>query len=313
MGIRMKKPELLVSAGSLEILKKAVLLGADAVYIGGGVFDLFADEKEFPKEDIKQGIAYAHEHGAKVYITADIVAHNKDLSDAEGYFKELKGQRPDAVMIADPGMFMLVKEVWPEIDIHISTQANNTNYQTCMFWYGQGAKRIICGRGLSLREIKEIREKIPEDMELGSFVHGRICISSSGRRLFSNYFEEKSNSRGKGFQAGRWEYAIGEEKRQGEYLPVYENERGTFIFHSEDLCMIEHIPEMAEAGIDSLMIEGRMDTEYCAAVVEAYRMAVDDYLKSEEKYRSGIKGYLDKFSGHADRHFTTGFYFRHDT
>lgn len=309
----MKRPELLAPAVSLETLKTAVAFGADAVYIGGEVYDLWAEEKDFSTKEIKQGIAYAHEHGVKVYVTANIVAHNKDLLDAEKYLKELKAQEPDAVIVADPGMFMLVKEIYPEVDIHISTKANNTNYLTCGFWYEQGAKRITCGRGLSLREIKEIRKKAPKDMELGSFVHGRMCISSSGRQLFGNYFQGRVNEKDASFHSGKWDYAISEEKRQGEYLPVYENERGTFIFHSKDLCMIEHIPEMVDAGVDSLIIEGRMDVGYCAAVVEAYRMAVDDYLNSEEKYRFGIKEYLAKISEHTHRNFTTGFYFHQHT
>lgn len=310
MAIEIKRPELLVYAGSAEILKTAVSFGADAVYIGGESRDLCAEEEDFSKEEIRQGIDYAHEHGVRVYVTADIVAHNRDLSDSERYFRELKTQGADGIIVADPGMFTLVKEICPETNIYISAQANNTNYQTCRFWYEQGAKRIICSRGLTLKEIKEMKEKIPKDMELGSFVHGRMCISSSGRRLLSSYFKDAGGNEDTCFHSGKWEYAISEEKRGGEYLPVYENERGTFIFYSKDLCMIEHIPEMVEAGVDSLIIEGRMNAEYCAAVVEAYRMAVNDYLESKEKYGSGVEGYLEKISEHTDRDFTTGFYFQ---
>lgn len=306
----MKKPELLIPASSLEVLKTAVLFGADAVYIGGEAFSLRAKAKNFSKEDMAAGIAFAHEHGVKVHVTANILAHNGDIEEASAYFKELKEMKPDALIISDPGMFTLAREICPEIDIHISTQANNTNYMTYLFWYKQGAKRVVSARELSLEEIKEIRKKIPEDLEIESFIHGAMCISYSGRCLLSNYFTGRDANQGACTHPCRWKYAVMEESRPGEYLPVYENERGTYIFNSKDLCMIEHIPEMIEAGIDSFKIEGRMKTAlYVAAVARTYRKAIDDYLESEEKYRSNLDWYRAEIAKCTYRQFTTGFYF----
>lgn len=306
----MRKPELLVPASSLEVLKVAVIFGADAVYIGGEVFGLRAKAKNFSKEDMAEGIAFAHAHGVKVYVTANILAHNQDLEGVREYFKELKEIRPDALIISDPGIFTIAKEVCPEIEIHISTQANNTNYGTYQFWYAQGAKRVVSARELSLEEIKEIRQNIPEDMEIETFIHGAMCISYSGRCLLSNFFTGRDANQGACTHPCRWKYAVVEEKRPGEYLPVYENERGTYIFNSKDLCMIEHIPEMINAGIDSFKIEGRMKTAlYVATVARTYRKAIDDYLESEEKYRQNMPWYLDQISNCTYRQFTTGFFF----
>ena len=268
----MKKPELLIPAGSLEVLKTAVIFGADAVYIGGGAFGLRAKAKNFSKEEMEEGISFAHEHGAKVHVTVNILAHNGDLAGVGEYLKELKELKPDALIIADPGIFTMAREICPEIDIHISTQANNTNYETFRFWQRLGAKRVVSARELSLAEIKEIREKIPENLEIESFIHGAMCISYSGRCLLSSYFTGRDANQGACTHPCRWKYALVEEKRPGEYLPVYENERGTYIFNSKDLCMIEHIPEMVEAGIDSFKIEGRMKTAlYVATVARVYR------------------------------------------
>lgn len=306
----MRKPELLIPAGSLEVLKTAVIFGADAVYIGGEVFGLRAKAKNFTKEEMIEGIDFAHKYGVRVHVTANILAHNNDIEGAEDYFRELKEMKPDALIIADPGMFMLAKEICPEIDIHVSTQANNTNYMTYRFWYEQGAKRVVSARELSLREIKEIREKIPEEMEIESFIHGSMCISYSGRCLLSNYFTGRDSNQGACTHPCRWKYAVVEETRPGEYLPVYENERGTYIFNSKDLCMVEHIPEMIDAGIDSFKIEGRMKTAlYVATVARTYRRAIDDYLESEEKYRANMGWYQDEISKCTYRQFSTGFYF----
>ena len=305
-----KKPELLVPASSLEVLKTAVVFGADAVYIGGEAFGLRAKAKNFTMEEMAQGIAFAHARGVRVHVTANILAHNGDLEGARRYFQELKELAPDALIIADPGMFMLAREICPEIDIHISTQANNTNYMTYQFWYNQGAKRVVCARELSLREIKEIRENMPDEMEMESFIHGAMCISYSGRCLLSNYFTGRDANHGACTHPCRWKYAVVEETRPGEYLPVYENERGTYIFNSKDLCMIEHIPELVEAGIDSFKIEGRMKTAlYVAAVARTYRRAIDDYLISEEKYKSNMDWYRAEIAKCTYRQFTTGFYF----
>lgn len=305
-----KKPELLVPASSLEVLKTAVRYGADAVYIGGEAFGLRAKAKNFSPQEMAEGIAFAHGAGVKVYVTANILAHNGDLDGARRYFAELKEICPDALIISDPGMYMLAKEICPEIERHISTQANNTNYLTYRFWWEQGAKRVVSARELSLREIAQIRENIPGEMEIESFVHGAMCISYSGRCLLSNYFTGRDANKGACTHPCRWKYAVMEETRPGEYLPVYENERGTFIFNSKDLCMVEYIPEMVEAGIDSFKIEGRMKTAlYVAVVARTYRRAIDDYFESEEKYRANLDWYRSEIAKCTYRQFTTGFYF----
>lgn len=305
-----KKPELLVPASSLEVLKTAVIFGADAVYIGGEAFGLRAKAKNFTMEEMAEGIAFAHARGVRVHVTANILAHNDDLEGARAYFRELKNLGPDALIIADPGMFMLAREICPEIDIHISTQANNTNYMTYRFWYNQGAKRVVSARELSLQEIRQIRAQIPDEMEIESFIHGAMCISYSGRCLLSNYFTGRDANQGACTHPCRWKYAVVEETRPGEYLPVYENERGTYIFNSKDLCMIEHIPELIDAGIDSFKIEGRMKTAlYVATVARTYRRAIDDYLVSEEKYRDNMEWYRAEIAKCTYRQFTTGFYF----
>ena len=310
MEKKMRKPELLIPASSLEVLKTAVRFGADAVYIGGEAFGLRAKAKNFSGEEMKQGIDFAHAHGVKVHVTANILAHNNDLEGARTYFHELKEMKPDALIIADPGMFTLAREICPEIDIHVSTQANNTNYMTYLFWHKLGAKRVVSARELSLKEIKEIRGMIPEEMEIESFIHGAMCISYSGRCLLSSYFTGGDANQGACTHPCRWKYAVVEEKRPGEYLPVYENERGTYLFNSKDLCMIEHIPEMIDAGIDSFKIEGRMKTAlYVATVARTYRKAIDDYLESEEKYRANMEWYKAEIAKCTYRKFTTGFYF----
>ena len=306
----MKHPELLIPASSLEVLKTAVVFGADAVYIGGEAFGLRAKAKNFSMEEIREGIAFAHAHDVKVYITANILAHNGDLSGVRAYFEELKEIKPDALIISDPGVFMIAREVCPEIDIHISTQANNTNYGTYQFWHQLGARRVVTARELSMAELKEIREKAPADLEMETFIHGAMCISYSGRCLLSNYFTGRDANRGACTHPCRWKYAIVEETRPGEYMPVYENERGTYIFNSKDLCMIEHIPELIDSGIDSFKIEGRMKTAlYVATVARTYRKAIDDYLESPELYQKNMDWYLDQISNCTYRQFTTGFFF----
>lgn len=305
-----RHPELLIPASSLEVLKTAVIFGADAVYIGGEAFGLRAKAKNFSMEDMREGIRFAHAHDVKVYVTANILAHNEDLPGVREYFKELKDIGPDALIIADPAVFDIAGEICPEIERHISTQANNTNYGTYLFWWKQGAKRVVSARELSLAEIKEIREHIPEEMEIESFVHGAMCISYSGRCLLSNYFTGRDANRGACTHPCRWKYSIVEETRPGEYMPVYENERGTYIFNSKDLCMIEHIPELIDAGIDSLKIEGRMKTAlYVATVARTYRKALDDYAEDPKLYRKNMPWYLDQISNCTYRQFTTGFYF----
>lgn len=306
----MRHPELLIPASSLEVLKTAVIFGADAVYIGGEAYGLRAKAKNFSMEDMEEGIRFAHQHGVKVYVTANILAHNADLEGFEEYLKELKKIGPDALIIADPGIFSMAKRICPEIERHISTQANNTNYETYRFWWELGAKRVVSARELSLEEIRTIRDNIPEEMEIESFVHGAMCISYSGRCLLSNYFTGRDANQGACTHPCRWKYAVVEETRPGEYMPVEENERGTFIFNSKDLCMIEHIPDLINAGIDSLKIEGRMKTAlYVATVARTYRKAIDDYQKDPALYQANMDWYRNQISNCTYRQFTTGFFY----
>ena len=305
-----RKTELLLPAKDLEVLKTAVRYGADAVYIGGESYGLRAKARNFSPEDMAEGIRFAHERGVKVYVTANILAHNSDLKGAEQYFGQLAQMKPDAILVAHPGMFTLAQKACPEIPLHISTQANNTNYETFNFWFRLGAERVVCARELSLVEIAQIRNHIPQDKEIEAFVHGAMCISYSGRCLLSNYFTGRDANHGACTHPCRWKYAVMEESRPGVYLPVEENERGTFVFNSRDLCMIEHIPDLLRAGVDSLKIEGRMKTAlYVASVARAYRQALDDYFESEELYQSRIPEYQDAIRKCTYRRFTTGFYY----
>ena len=325
------KVELLLPAGGLDTLVTAVEYGADAVYIGGERFGLRAKADNFSLEDMKEGIRYAHERGVKVYLTVNIFAHNEDIKSIGAYFDGIKDIGLDAVLISDPGVFMLAKEHMPDMELHVSTQANNTNYETFNFWYKMGAKRVVCARELSLREIAEIRKNIPEDLEIEAFMHGAMCISYSGRCLLSSYLAGRDANRGLCTHPCRWKYsvtedpstkraayqegeivgyAVVEENRPGEYMPIEEDERGTYIFNSKDLCMIEYIPEMIEAGIYSFKIEGRMKTKlYVASAARTYREAIDDYLVSEELYRSKMDHYKEEIAACTYRQFTTGFYF----
>ena len=332
----MKKPELLIPAANLEVLKTAVRYGADTVYIGGDAFSLRAKADNFSLEDMKEGIEYAHAHGVKVHVTVNILAHDYDIDAVKKYLSQLRDlgaacghdeaagirpdedtgsvpenvTRPDALIIADPGIFALAREICPEIDIHISTQANNTNYETYLFWHRLGAKRVVSARELSLKEIADIRAHIPDDLEIESFIHGAMCISYSGRCLLSNYFTGRDANQGACTHPCRWKYAVVEETRPGEYLPVYENDRGTFIFNSKDLCMVGHIPELIEAGIDSFKVEGRMKTAlYVATVARVYRQAIDDYLADPEKYEKNKPWYMREIAACTHRQYTTGFYF----
>lgn len=306
----MRETELLIPASSLEVLKTAVLYGADAVYIGGEMYGLRAKAKNFSEKDMEEGIRFAHQHGVKVFVTANIVAHNEDLEGIHDYFRSLRAMKPDALIISDPGVFTIAKEECPEIQIHISTQANSTNYATYNFWYNLGASRVVAARELSLKEIAEIREHIPEDMEIEAFIHGAMCISHSGRCLLSNYFTGRNANMGACTHPCRWKYYVMEESRPGEFLPVEENERGTYIFNSKDLCMIEHVPDLIEAGVDSFKIEGRMKTAlYVAAVTRTYRRAIDDYKKSPELFQQNLDYYREEIAKCTYRQFTTGFYY----
>lgn len=308
--IKQGKPELLIPAGSLEVLKTAVVFGADAVYIGGEAFGLRAKAKNFTIEEMAEGVRFAHERNVRVFVTANILAHNNDIKEAENYFNELKKVGPDALIISDPGIFNIAKKIMPETEIHISTQANNTNYGTYLFWHGLGAKRVVTARELSIQEIKEIRDNIPDDLEIETFVHGAMCISYSGRCLLSSFLTGRDANHGACTHPCRWKYALVEEKRPGEYMPVFENDRGTYIFNSKDLCMIEHIPELVKAGINSFKIEGRMKTAlYVATVARTYRLAIDDYFKDPEYYENRIPYYKEEISKCTYRQYTTGFFF----
>lgn len=306
----MREIELLIPAGSLEVLKVAVDYGADAVYIGGEAFGLRAKAQNFTLEEMREAVSYCHERNAKLYVTVNIFAHNKDLQGIREYFERLKPIGIDALIISDPAVFMLAKEILPEVERHVSTQANNTNYGIYRFWYDLGASRVVSARELSLEEIKEIRVNIPEDMEIESFVHGAMCISYSGRCLLSHFLTGRDANQGACTHPCRWKYSVVEEKRPGEYFPVEEDDRGTYIFNSKDLCMVEHIPELMEAGIDSFKVEGRMKTAlYVATVARTYRKAIDDYLESPELYKKNLSYYKEEIGKCTYRQFTTGFFF----
>ncbi len=347
-------PELLIPASGPETFRVAVHYGADAIYIGGEAFSLRAKAINFSEDEMREAVAYAHEHGVKVYVTVNILAHNEDLAKADEYLAFLRELKPDALLVADPGIFMLARRICPEIPIHISTQANNVNYETFLFWEKMGAERVVCGRELSLKEIAEIRQHIPDSLEIEAFVHGAMCISYSGRCLMSNFFTGRDANRGACTHPCRWQYhasardgqgqtgskeqgacegsgenekredsflkdtrlgkepavAIEEETRPGEKMPVYENERGTFIFNSKDLCMVEHIPDMVEAGIDSLKIEGRMKNAlYVATAARTYRKALDNLAESRLRYEADMDWYREQIRDCTFRPFTTGFFY----
>lgn len=300
--------ELLAPVGDLERLKIAINYGADAVYFGGRHYSL-RSSVGLTLDEIKEAVKYVKKHGKKAYITINIFPHNEDLEGLPEYIEAVKDIGIDAIILSDPGIFSIVKEVAPNIDIHISTQANNVNYKSALFWHNLGAKRIILARELSLKEIKEIREKTPKTLELEAFVHGAMCISYSGRCLLSNYLTGRDSNKGECAQPCRWKYYLVEEKRPGEYMPIFEDERGTYIMNSKDLCMIEYIPELVEAGVTSFKIEGRNKSAYYVAVVtRAYRKAIDDYLEKGKDYVFDKK-LLEEVSKASHRGFTTGFYF----
>ena len=305
----MKKVELLAPAGDLQKLKIAVLYGADAVYLGGEAFGLRKRSKNFTIDQIAEGVKFAHERGVKVYVTLNIIPHNEDFQGLEEYVQELVDIDIDAVLVADPGMFMRIKEIAPNLEIHISTQASVTNKDTVMFWYNLGAKRIVLARELTLDEIKKITEDLPEDLTIETFAHGAMCMSYSGRCLISNYMLGRDANRGDCAHPCRFKYNLVEETRPGEFFPVYEDDGGTFIMNSKDLCMIQNIPEMIEAGINSLKIEGRVKgIYYVATVLRSYRMALDEYYKDPENYKFDEK-YLEEIKKASYRDFTTGFFF----
>lgn len=309
----MNKPELLAPAGDLEKLKMAIVYGADAVYLGGEEFGLRKASKNFTLEDIEEGIRFAHKRNKKVYVTLNIIPHNEDLIGLDEYVSELEKIGVDGVIVADPGVFSVIRRVAPNMPIHLSTQASATNYETIRFWYDLGIRRIVVARELSLDEIKEIKKKLPKDLEIEAFVHGAMCISYSGRCLLSNYMAGRDANRGECAHPCRWKYNLVEEKRPGEYFPIYENEKGTFIFNSKDLCMIKYIPELIEAGICSFKIEGRVKSQYyVATVIRAYRKAIDEFFRFKKNYVYKEE-WLEEIKKASYRDFTTGFYFKKPT
>ena len=293
----------------MEKLKMAIIYGADAVYIGGEKYGLRAAAGNFTIEGIKEGVDYAHAKGKKLYITVNIIPHNEDLEGLPEYLKELFDTGADALIVSDPSIIMIAKEVIPGMELHLSTQASNTNYKSSSFWHSLGIKRIVLARELSFDEIRETIDKSPKSLEYEVFVHGAMCMSYSGRCLLSNYMVGRDANRGECAQPCRYKYYLMEEKRPGQYMPVDEDERGTHIFNSRDLCMIEHIPELVASGIRSLKIEGRMKSSYyVASVVRAYRLALDSYMDNPEKYEFK-KEWLDELSKASHREFGTGFFF----
>ncbi len=309
----MKKIELLAPAGDLEKLKIAIDYGADAVYFGGEMFGLRSAAKNFTIEDIKEGVSYAHAKGKKVHMTINIFAHNEDIQALERYLDKIRHISIDAFIVSDPGIIMMIKEVIPNAEIHLSTQANMTNYKTAEFWHKQGVKRIVLARELTFDEIRELRKRLPETLELESFVQGAMCISYSGRCLLSNFMIERDANRGACAHPCRWKYHLVEEQRPGEYYPIEEDERGTYILNSRDLCMIEHIPDLIHAGLSSAKIEGRMKSIfYVATIVGAYRRAIDAYYADPEGYKFN-QSWLDELKKVSHREFTTGFYYNKPT
>ena len=305
----MKKIELLAPAGDLEKLKMAISYGADAVYLGGEAFGLRKASKNFSLETISEGVSFAHDRGKKVYVTLNIIPHPKDLQGLEEYVTQLYNIDIDAVIVSDPGMFSIIKKTIADLEVHMSTQASITNAETINFWHKQGADRVVLARELSLEEISDIRANIDEDMELETFVHGAMCISYSGRCLLSNYMTGRDANMGDCSHACRYKYNLVEEKRPGEYFPIFEDEDGTFIMNSKDLSMIEYIPDLIKAGINSFKIEGRVKSSfYVATVIRSYRMAIDDYYKDPENYKFNEE-YLAEIKKASHRDFTTGFYF----
>jgi len=305
----MKKLELLAPAGDLEKLKIAVDYGADAVYFGGEMFSLRAGAGNLTVDEIREGVEYAHAKGVKCHMTFNIFAHNEDIEPLKGYLETIKDIPVDAFIVSDPGVMSLIKEIIPHAELHLSTQANMTNYVTANFWHQMGVKRLVLARELTMNEIREVRDNIPEEMELESFVQGAMCISYSGRCLLSNFMIDRDANRGQCAHPCRWKYKLVEEQRPGEYFPVEEDNRGTYILNSKDLCMLEHIPELIEAGISSAKIEGRMKSVfYVATIVSAYRRAIDAYYADPENYVYD-PNWMTELMKASHREFTTGFYF----
>lgn len=307
----MKKPELLAPAGNMEKLKMALLYGADAVYLGGKAFGLRAFGGNFDNEELKDAVAFAHRLNKKVYVTVNIFPHNSDMEKLPEYLAYLDEIKVDALLVADLGVFTMARQYAPHTDIHISTQANNTNWVSVNTWADMGATRVVLAREMSLEEIRTIREKCQVELEM--FVHGAMCISYSGRCLMSNYMTGRDSNRGSCAQPCRWKYSLVEEKRPGQYFPVEEDERGTYIFNSKDMCLLPYLPDVIESGVDSLKIEGRMKSvHYVASIVKAYREAIDSYFEAPKSF-SVKKEWVEELDKVSHRAYTTGFYYSRPT
>lgn len=304
----MQRIELLAPAGDLERLKTAFIYGADAVYIGGEIFGMRSAAKNFNKEDMAEGVKFAHERGKQVFVTVNIIPRNEEFEQLEDYLKELEEIGVDAVIVSDPGVFSVVKKVVPNMEIHISTQASTTNAASATFWYNQGAKRVVMARELSFEEIKEIRDNSPEGMDIEAFIHGAMCMSYSGKCVISNYTTGRDANRGACAQSCRWKYTLVEEQENGDYEKVLDDVDAEFFFNTKDMCMINYIPQIIESGINSFKIEGRMKTAYyVATTVRAYRMAIDEYIKDPENWKFNPM-WLEELKKGSHRHFSEGFY-----
>lgn len=302
----MKKPEILAPAGNLEKLIMAVEYGADAVYFAGPSLGLRAGAKNFDYDDISKGIKYCHDKGVKAYVTLNIIAHDDHFHNIEEYIRFLGDAGADAIIAADPGIILSVKETLPNMELHLSTQANTTNYRTANYWYSQGVKRIVPARELTLEEIKSITSQKGKDFELETFVHGAMCISYSGRCLLSSYMTGRNANLGDCAQPCRWKYNLVEEQRPNEYYPIIEDDNGTFIFNSKDLCMLQNLKDLVDAGVDSLKIEGRMKSSYYnATIVRSYKNALKDVMEG----RPFNDYWFEEIKKASHRDFTTGFYY----
>lgn len=304
----MHKVELLAPARDLEQLKIALNYGADSVYIGGEVLGMDSSDKNFSQEELIEGVKFAHERGKRVYVTVNVLPHNDDFKNLDKYLIGLEEAKVDAIIIVDPGVLAIAKKIVPNMEVHLGSQANITNYATANFWHKQGVKRVTVARELSFKEMSDLKAKVPFDMEIEAFIHGPICISYSGRRLISNYLNARNNKIDFTDYSDVLDYNLTEEKRKGEYYPVYEDKRGTFFYNSKDLCMIEFIPELIKTGLSSLKIEGRMKSSYhLASIVRAYKMAIDEFYKNPEEWKFN-DSWLEEIKKGSSRDFTTGFY-----
>ena len=306
----MQNIELLSPAGDFERLKLAVKFGADAVYVGGSKFGMRSNPDNFDEDNLKKAVELVHQSGKLLYLTCNTLPRNNEIPELPEFLKYAQDVGVDAFIIADMGVLQLAKKYAPDVDIHVSTQAGIVNYAAANAYYEMGATRVVTARELSLDEIKGIRDKCPPELEIEAFVHGAMCMSFSGRCILSDYLTGRDANRGDCAQPCRWKYSVVEEKRPGEYFPVNQEENGTYIFNSRDLCMIGHIPELVSSGINSFKIEGRAKSEYyTAAVTHAYRAAIDEYLKDPAPDFKPSQWILDEMDRISHREYTTGFYF----